>query len=170
MTPWEVGIKFVLAYEGGLVDDPNDPGGLTNFGISQKAYPSEDIKNLTVERAMEIYQRDYWEAAGCDQLPGKWAVAVLDTAVNMGAKKAVRILQIALGVEPDGIMGPMTVGAAHKSSENTLAKFLALRAAEYVRIMDKLPGLKVYSFNWMLRLFKLANIVLEGPGLEISAP
>ena len=170
MSVWEKAIEFVLAYEGGWVCDINDPGGETNFGISKKAYPNEDIKAMTAERAKEIYKKDYWDLIGCSQLPGKWAVAVFDTAVNMGQKKAVRLLQSALQVTADGIIGSVTISATHKSSEIAIAKFLALRAAEYVRIMDRLEGLKVYSFNWMFRLFKLANIVLEGEGLELKEP
>lgn len=168
MGKWETAIEFVLSYEGGYVNDPNDPGGETNFGISKKSYPNENIAGLTKERAIEIYKKDFWEACGCDQLPGKWAVAVFDTAVNMGLKKAIRTMQVALGAEADGIIGPQTIGIAYKSKEEDLARFLALRAKEYVNIMDKLPGLKVYAFNWMLRLFKLANIVLEGEGIELK--
>ena len=56
----------LLGHEGGLVDHPADPGGLTNWGISQRSYPGEDIRGMTVERARLIYLRDFWGPAGCD--------------------------------------------------------------------------------------------------------
>lgn len=170
MDKWATAIQFVLAYEGGYVNDPQDPGGETKFGISKKAYPSLNIKDLTLVEAQDIYRRDYWNACECDELPAKWAIAVMDTAVNMGVRKAIRLMQIALDVGADGVVGSQTVAAAHKSSENALGKFMALRAKEYIDIMDRLPALKGYAFNWMYRLFKLSNIVFEGEGIspEIS--
>ena len=62
--------KTLIGHEGGYVDDPEDPGGETNFGISKRSYPQEDIPNMTLERATEIYQRDFWWAAGCDAVGG----------------------------------------------------------------------------------------------------
>jgi lysozyme family protein len=62
-------VNEVLRSEGGLVNDPADPGGLTNYGISQRAYPGVDIAKLTKEEAIAIYYRDYWLAAKCDKLP-----------------------------------------------------------------------------------------------------
>lgn len=61
-------IAFVLSVEGGLVNNPADPGGLTKYGISQRSYPDLDIRNLSIEDAKEIYFRDYWTPAGCYSL------------------------------------------------------------------------------------------------------
>ncbi|KWT77357.1 glycosyl hydrolase 108 family protein [Candidatus Magnetominusculus xianensis] len=61
-------VRFVLDAEGGYVNDPDDPGGETKYGISKRAYPSLDIKSLTIEDAKRLYRRDYWGRASCDAL------------------------------------------------------------------------------------------------------
>ena len=85
---FEESLQFVLKWEGGYFDDPNDPGGETNFGISKRAYPDEDIKNMTIERATKIYYKDYWLTAGCDEMEFPYGIIVFDTGVNMGVGRA----------------------------------------------------------------------------------
>jgi hypothetical protein len=74
----------VVGIEGGLVDDPADPGGLTKYGISKRQYPDVDIRNLTLEQAKAIYLRDYWNTHDLDALEYGKALLVFDTAVNGG--------------------------------------------------------------------------------------
>lgn len=81
-------LKFVLEREGGYVNDAADPGGETNLGISKRAYPNLDIRNLTPELAGMIYRSDYWNAAGCDALTPGMALVVFDSAVNVGVARA----------------------------------------------------------------------------------
>jgi lysozyme family protein len=85
---FEKAVAFVLTWEGGYSDDPDDAGSETNFGISKRAYPHLDIKNLTKEEAINIYFNDYWLKAGCDALEDKLATIVFDTAVNLGVSRA----------------------------------------------------------------------------------
>src|SRR3972149_8182863 len=108
-------VEFIFEHEGGLVDDPRDSGGLTKFGVSQRAYPDLDIRSLTKEQAAELYRRDYWLKCGCDKLPSAVAVILFDAAINQGPAAAVRLLQKSLGVRPDGVVGPQTIGAAKKA-------------------------------------------------------
>lgn len=84
-------MQFVLKWEGGFVDHPNDPGGATNHGISSRAHnlTYEQVKNMTVEQAKEIYYRDYWVKAGCDKLSWPMNLIVFDTAVNVGLSRSV---------------------------------------------------------------------------------
>jgi len=84
-------VVFVLAREGGYVNDKNDSGGETKFGISKRSFPSEDIKNLTIERAKEIYKQKYWNAAECDKREWPSNLIVFDTSVNMGVSAALRL-------------------------------------------------------------------------------
>lgn len=157
---WEKGIDFVLSYEGGLVDNPADPGGLTNFGISSRSYPSVDIRNLTRADAESIYRRDYWDAIHGDELPGPLAVAVFDSAVNQGAGTAKRMLQIALKVTVDGVIGPKTIKAAHEMGTGAVVRFLAERAVRYHETMRDNTTLNVFAHNWYFRLFSLARLIL----------
>lgn len=160
-TDWEKAIDFVLKMEGGAEgeNDPNDPGGYTKFGISSKAYPNLDIKNLTVDQAKEIYRNDYWNACRCDELPSSLAISVFDTAVNQGTSKARRLLQVALGVIADGVIGEQTITAAHKADKRTARKFLAERLAAYANTMAKNQGLLVYAVNWSNRVLALSELI-----------
>ena len=88
-----VAVGFVLAHEGGYINDPADPGGETKYGISKRAYPRVDIKNLTKAQARDIYYRDYWKRVDGDNLPAGLDLAVFDTAVNCGVSVARSFLQ-----------------------------------------------------------------------------
>lgn len=87
MNDFERCITFVLLQEGGYVWDGRDAGGETKFGISKSAYPTENIKDLTLDRAKELYRRDYWDPLSLDSRPFGEAVAILDTAVNCGMQR-----------------------------------------------------------------------------------
>ncbi len=170
MTPWEEGIRFVFAAEGGYTLDPVDPGGETNFGISKKAYPSMDIKAMTPELARTIYLHDYWQACQCDQLPREFAIMVFDTAVNQGHTVAQRILQMVLAVEVDGRIGPQTVAAAFKvmageDARRTVIMYLAERNAAYARLMAAKPPLFKFATNWFHRVLSLADLVFKEPAI-----
>lgn len=109
--------------EGGFGNDSRDKGNWTSgivnvgvlkgtkYGISAAAYPNLDIRNLTLEQAKAIYLTDYWQAAGCDKLPEVVRFDHFDMAVNSGVFNAKKILQRAVGVEDDGIVGPKTLAA-----------------------------------------------------------
>ena len=83
-----VAMKFIYKWEGHYSNDPDDPGGETKYGISKRAYPNEDIKNLTRERAEVLYKRDYWDKLDLDKYPQDKAVVLMNVAVNMGVGKA----------------------------------------------------------------------------------
>ena len=80
-------LAHVLRSEGGYVNDPNDPGGETNMGISKRAYPHENIKGMTRARAATIYRRDYWDAVQGDSLPAGLDLVAFDPAVNSVARR-----------------------------------------------------------------------------------
>lgn len=97
MADFDRAVDFVLAHEGGYSNDPNDPGGETNFGISKRAYPALNIKILTAEDAIEIYRQDYWRDCGAEQLPDDLAIIHFDASVNHGISKANQFLEQAGG-------------------------------------------------------------------------
>jgi lysozyme family protein len=123
--------EIVIGAEGGYVNDPNDPGGETKYGISKRVYPNEDIPNLTLDHAKDLYHRDYWLPAGCDALAYPMDVIVFDTAVNQGVSVATQVR----GFNP--------------------VYALSYRAMRYVQTknFDK------YGRGWMNRLFALAQKV-----------
>ncbi len=149
-TPhFDAAVGFVLRHEGGYVDDPQDPGGETNMGISRRSYPDLSIALLSRDDVIQIYHRDYWQAARCDELPGPVALLVFDGAVNQGLGAAVRMLQEELGVPVDGMMGPVTVGAACAARPDDLAlRYAARRAWRYEINRQE----ERYGLGWFRRL------------------
>lgn len=149
MDAFDKALAFVLKHEGGYVDDPRDPGGETNFGISKAAYPGVDIKALTRDGAAAIYRRDYWDRSGCGNLPAAVAFFHFDTAVNQGPGTAAKFLQLAAGVEADGKIGLKTLAAVQRARPaDLLVEYAARRADHYGR----LPHSPTYGLGWMRRL------------------
>ena len=132
---FEKAVEHIFEWEGGYVNNPNDPGGETNFGISKRSYPNENIKSLTKERAKEIYFKDYWTACKCEKMNEKVALNVFDMAVNMGVKTACITLQDALGVKKDGIIGNITLGKIQVSDiPKLITDLVSLRIEYYVSL------------------------------------
>lgn len=149
---------FIQRFEGDYVNDPEDPGGETKFGISKKAYPDLDIRNLTTGEAKTIYLTDYWLKCRCDQIPQDLALMVFDTAVNQGPATAVRLLQKALQVVVDGVMGPVTIGAAFRSSPSlVIPEFIALRNQQYALN----PAVHRFGLGWFRRSAACHQLALE---------
>ena len=116
-------------------NDPDDPGGLTKFGIDQRSHPHMDIRKLTKQDATAIYHRDYWLPVRAHELPIPVGEVVFDIAVNNGKARAAKWLQEILGLEPDGFIGPVTLAAAASADAQALsAKLLARRACFYRNI------------------------------------
>ena len=138
--------------EGGFSNDKNDPGGATKFGISQRSYPNVDIKNLTLDQAKAIYRADYWDAIKGDELPDPLSHLAFDAAVNQGVDPARRLMQEALGVRVDGVIGKVTLAAARASTNKECAKFMSLRALRYINTKN----FDTYGKGWFNRLFIMA--------------
>lgn len=139
----------LIGHEGGFIDHPADPGGATNFGISRRSYPGEDIEHLTLDRAKLIYRRDFWGPAGCDAVPDTVRFDLFDMAVNAGVGKAVRTLQTAVGETADGIIGPRTLQAIQSMpSARLVARFNGHRLEH----MASLPQWPAFGRGWCRRI------------------
>lgn len=144
--------ELLMVNEGGYVNDPNDPGGETKYGICKRSYPEVDIKNLTQDNAKEIYKRDYWLKCKCDSLPEALSIAVFDFAVNSGNVCAMIHLQKALGITVDGIIGPETINAAHLLPVRTvLENYMNSRLS----FLKDLLTWKFYGKGWSNRIEKV---------------
>lgn len=139
----------LIGNEGDYSNDPRDPGGETRYGISKRAYPNVDIKQLTLEEAKAIYRRDYWSAIRGDDMPDAVAFEVFDAAVNHGTTTAIRILQRALGVSADGVIGAVTLATAQATDpERFRMKFNAARLDYYT----ELPTWPAFGKGWVRRV------------------
>lgn len=134
-------LEFVLRWEGGYVNDKDDPGGETKFGISKRAYPEVNIKELTREQAGEIYRRDYYDVFGCNDRPYSIALTLFDTAVNCGiARTAVWL---------DG----------SKDAEDVIKQ----RESHYHTLVKKKPLMGKYLKGWLNRLSALRKEISSEP-------
>lgn len=165
MTPFDRAFTITVGVEMGLSmareDRGNWTGGAvdkgvlkgTKFGISAARYPDEDIQNLSLERARELYMRDYWTPNRCELLPWPWSAYLFDMAVNPGPGRPIAMdLQDALGVTVDGRIGPRTVDAARRANNRHEARLLVLRNKRFQRAMTA----DVHGDGWLARLFILA--------------
>lgn len=141
-----------VSIEGGYVNDPKDPGGATKYGISQRAYPGLNIAALTLNDAFAIYRRDYWDKICGDDLPDPLSHLVFDAAVNHGIEPAAKMLQAALKINVDGVIGQETIKAAKSAGNAVCAVYMAKRALRYTRT----PNFDVFGEGWMKRLFVLS--------------
>ena len=154
LTTFDEIIEQVLEHEGGYVDDPTDSGGETKYGISKKAYPNEDIKGLTVERAKELYKRDYWDRFKVDNLPDRIRHIYFDMCVNMGGGRATKILQEACNsknsykIDVDGGIGKDTIKASANLEDFRLR---AYRVMFYAELVMKKPEQERFWVGWFRR-------------------
>ena len=139
----------LICHEGELSNHTADKGGLTKYGISQRAYPALDIAALTLDTAKEIYRRDYWSRAQCDRLPPALAFQVFDGAVNSGIGTSIRWLQAAAGVAQDGVVGPLTIRAV---GDKDPAVMLARFNGERLKFMASLSTFDVFGRGWARRI------------------
>ena len=131
------------------MNDPTDPGGETNWGISKRSYPNVSIKELTRGQAVAIYYRDFWLKAHCEQFADGVGYQLMDSAVNSGISQSIRFLQRAAGVADDGVYGPVTLAAMRKMSETDfIMKFLA----ERLEFMTKLKNWPNHGKGWARRI------------------
>lgn len=139
----------LIGHEAGYVNNPHDPGGETNWGISKRSYPNVDIKNLTRDGSKTIYRLDFWERIHADELPGAVAFQVFDFAVNSSIETAVRYLQRAVGVADDGHWGPVSRAAAAAQAETDTIMRLN---AERLDFMTRLSNWPNAGRGWVRRI------------------
>lgn len=174
-------LAVVLAHEGGFVNDPNDPGGATKFGISLRWLKEigdldgdgrldgdlnldghidiDDIKLLTRDNAAAFYRAGWWDKYGYGSLPPAVASKVFDLAVNMGGPQAHKVLQRACRaagkpIVDDGLLGPVTRAAIEERSPAALVIAMRSEAAGFYRVLvGQKPTLGVFLNGWLKRAY-----------------
>lgn len=147
----------LLGHEGGYSNNPNDSGGETMWGVTQNVARANgylgSMKDLPVEVAKQIYKQKYWDAVKAQELPQKLRYGVFDAAVNSGTTQAVKWLQQALGVLPDGAVGTATLAAANLRTDQSdvLMKMLGHR----LQFMTDLRNWNTFGKGWARRIASL---------------
>lgn len=153
-------LAFTLRAEGGYVDNPADPGGATNMGITLATYrdwsdnpdlgPTQ-VQDMTERTARSIYRSLYWNPLRADALPAGVDLSVFDMGVNAGNWRSARLMQRALGFtgdQVDGCIGPETLAAAAKFDARSLINDLAGRQADFYR---SLAEFDIFGEGWLNR-------------------
>lgn len=150
----------IIKTEGGFTDCDDDRGGPTKYGITLATYSRylgrpatiEELKHVTKPVAQDILREEYYVKPGIDQLPHPLAEQVLDAAVNMGQKTAIKMLQQALGLKEDGRIGPATLDKARQADPALVNNALAhLRMARYEQIALSDPSQVQFLQGWLSR-------------------
>jgi lysozyme family protein len=138
----------------GYVNDPNDHGGETKFGIAQKFITDLCVRDATLEQAQKVYYDRYWIQSGCDRIPSPLDLLHFDTAVNMGVGTAVKFLQTEVGAKADGSFGPATIAAliaVNKNMPTLCSEYLDLRQKHYNDIIARDPSQARFANGWKNR-------------------
>lgn len=138
----------------GYVNDPDDKGGETKFGIAKTANPGINIQQMSWALTVAIYENKYWKAGQCDKMPELVAMAHFDACVNHGVRKANQFLQRALGVKDDGDIGPKTLAALAANPE-VLSRLLDVRKTFFFDIVKNNPTQNKFINGWLARVDSL---------------
>jgi lysozyme family protein len=155
MNNFDKAIIKTLKHEGGseITNDPTDKGGLTKYGISQKAYPDLDIASLTEDKAKLIYKKDYWDAIKGDEIINlKVSQSIFDFAVNAGPKRSIILAQRASGVIDDGIVGKITLSEWNSVNPELFVRGFAIEKIKFYRdIVVSNHSQRKYIIGWINR-------------------
>jgi lysozyme family protein len=146
----------------GYVNDPDDAGGETKFGVAKNANMDLDITALKWEAAKRVYYKRYWLAGDCQEMPSRLAVLHFDGCVNHGVGRASRFLQTAAGAKADGDIGPNSIRAILSKDEIELCNSVCdQRAAFYQRIVDNKASQAKFLRGWLRRINEMRTFVTD---------
>ena len=145
----------LLGHEGGYSNNPADPGGETNHGVTKAVAQASgytgQMKDFTQDEAKDIYKRLYWAKVSADDLPPDCRFDVFDAAVNSGVAAATKWLQRVVGVTDDGVIGPVTLKAAQNIPGYVIAKQFSGHRLEFMTGLSTWPS---FGRGWSLRIAK----------------
>ena len=170
LSNFPAALALVLQSEGNFVNHKNDPGGMTNLGVTRnvwKEWVNRDVdeaemRSLTPELVTPLYKARYWDACKCDDLPRGVDYVVFDSAVNMGAFRAAKLLQAALGVTVDGVIGRATIAAATAADPAELLEAFSLGKEEFYK---SLPTFATFGKGWLNRVTHVQDVAEQMIGV-----
>ena len=154
---WDNAFKLMLKSEGGFVNHPSDPGGMTNLGVTKATWENwvgresdeAEMRGLTPEKVEPLYKKKYWDAVRGDELPMGLDYLMFDFAVNAGAGRAIKTLQTAVGVTPDGGFGPMTMAAVQAVDPVELIERFSQAKEDFYRSLNTFA---TFGKGWLNRV------------------
>ena len=157
ISNWQKSFELMLKSEGGFVNHPSDPGGMTNLGVTKATWENwvgresdeAEMRGLTPEKVEPLYKKKYWDAVRGDELPMGLDYLMFDFAVNAGAGRAIKTLQTAVGVTPDGGFGPMTMAAVQAVDPNELIERFSQAKEDFYRSLNTFA---TFGKGWLNRV------------------
>jgi lysozyme family protein len=173
---FENALSLVLRDEGGFSNDPRDPGGITNLGVTKRVWeafvghPVDEaaMRALTPADVAPLYRQNYWNRVHGDELPAGVDYAVMDFAVNSGTSRAAKTLQRACGVNDDGAIGQQTLDAVGTANPITLIDTVCDERLAFLRT---LPTFVTFGHGWTNRVQRVkaaAEQMQQAPGVGVS--
>jgi len=155
-------MKALLKHEGGFVNHPLDPGGMTNLGVTQRVWEEwvghpvdeKEMRSLTPEKVAPMYKQKYWDKVAGDDLPSGVDLMVFDFAVNSGPGRAAKVLQKVLGVIQDGAIGPKTIA---KAESVDVKKLVEDYNAERLLFLQALSTWPTFGKGWGRRVAEVTS-------------
>lgn len=173
---FESSLKAVLVHEGGFSNHPDDPGGATMRGVTQRVYDAyrqrmglgtRTVKLLADDELRDIYKKQYWDAVRGDELPSGIDYCVFDFAVNSGPVRAVKYLQMALGIAVDGVAGQQTLRAAEEAAPNIIVTAICDRRMHFLKNLSTFP---TFGRGWTKRVDGVRKLALEMADMPAPKP
>ena len=163
---WDNALKAVLHHEGSFVSHPSDPGGMTNLGCTKTVWEEwcghpvteQDMRDLEAEDVAPLYKSKYWDKIKGDDLPAGIDYIVFDAAINSGPGRASKWLQECVGVQPDGIIGPMTLQVARAMVPMDLVN---LYCDKRLAFLKELKTWDVFGKGWERRVTEVEAAALK---------
>lgn len=159
----------LLVHEGGFSNHSQDPGGMTNLGVTQRVWQEwvghdvdeKQMRALTPEMVAPLYKRKYWDACRCDDLVSGLDYAVFDVAVNSGPGRAIKFLQSCVGATPDGGYGSITSALVQKAQQGDVARLIELYCAKRLEFLQALPTFATFGKGWSRRVAEVKQTALQ---------
>ena len=166
---FETCLALMLAHEGGFVNHPQDPGGMTNLGVTKRVWEEwigrpvseKEMRALTPTMVAPLYKRKYWDAVRADDgLVDGVDYCVFDVAVNSGPGRAIKFLQSCVGVTVDGGFGPATMAAVKKAQEDP-ARLIEMYCARRLEFLQSLKTFETFGKGWSRRVQEVKDKALK---------
>ena len=157
ISNWQKSFELMLKSEGGYVNNPADPGGMTNLGVTKATWENwvgresdeAEMRGLTPEKVEPLYKKKFWDAVRADELPVGLDYLMFDFGVNAGPGRAIKVMQSAVGVTPDGGFGPLTLAAVQAIDPVELIEKFSQAKEDFYR---SLGTFATFGKGWLNRV------------------
>ena len=163
---FEKSLEMLLHHEGGWSWHSEDPGGMTNFGVTKKVYEAwvgrevseQEMRDLTPEKVAPIYKKNYWDKLRGDDLPGGLDFAAFDWGVNSGTGRPAKVMQKYIGATQDGAIGPKSLGLIAENDPGNIIQYLYEQRQKFY---ERLKTFETFGKGWTRRNQETLKAALE---------